>query len=177
VYIRDWKGVRPCTPDVAVNREAGFGLVFTHRPSISFSLRIKSRLCSSGRIFITVYERPSCMKMFSLVINSRTCSMCITMHRSRHKIAAEYESLRLGSSIRKSRIGTPRCCANLCLSIVTGVQTPSSLILSQARGPAAVPVTGFKLFRFTGSCTTPDGAGSYDPWPRPPPPPPPPGVG
>ena len=87
---------------------------------MSFSLRIISLRCSSGRIRVTVYDRPSCMNTESDVIKSRTCSMCITMHRSRHKIAALYESLRLGSSIRKSRMGTPRCCASRCLSICTG---------------------------------------------------------
>ena len=46
------------------------------------------------------------------------------MHRSRHKMAAEYELLKLGSSIRRSRIGTRSMDASLCFSIDTATHAP-----------------------------------------------------
>ena len=59
------------------------------------------------------------------------------MHRSRHKIAAEYELLKFGSSMRRSLMGTRSRLERLCLSMVTGVQMPSSFIFNHAFGPMA----------------------------------------
>ena len=60
------------------------------------------------------------------------------MHRSRHRIAALYELLKLGSSMRKSRMGTRSMLASLCFSMDTAVQAPSSSILSHALGPSGL---------------------------------------
>mmetsp|Transcript_6245 Transcript_6245/g.24148 ORF Transcript_6245/g.24148 Transcript_6245/m.24148 type:complete len:215 (+) Transcript_6245:1616-2260(+) len=105
---------------------------------MSLSLRISSRRCSSGRYLVTLLFRPSCRYTSSAVMRRRTCSRCRTMHRSRHRIAALYELLKLGSSMRKSRMGTLSMLASLCFSMDTAVHAPSSSILSHAFGPSGL---------------------------------------